>query len=61
MMDDLADCKVSFDLIVKSEDYIKWCRDFDLTPNEDGFRDYAQQSFLNTVRYNWHLLKIQEL
>lgn len=59
-MGDLADCKVSFDLIVKSEDYIKWCRDFDLIPDEGGFRDYAQQSFLNHVRAHWHKLKIED-
>lgn len=60
-MIELPDCKISFDLIVKSEHYLKWCNAFDLTPSEDGFKDYAQQSFLNTVKYNHHKLKIEEL
>lgn len=60
-MIELPDCKVSFDLIVKSEDYLKWCKDFDLVPDEGGYKDYAQQSFLTCVRSHWELLKIEEL
>lgn len=61
MMEDATDCKVSFEMTVKCEHYVKWCKAFDLIPSEDGFRDYAQQAFLNCVRVNWHNIRIEDI